>query len=186
MTRNVVVTAVVAVIMGGFVLAYTALVPPESRPGMGGMARAAAGVPRFPPVRAFAEGEEIHFIHSEASDAKIAKMLTDMMGGSPVLVVPSLAKAPQETLATVYVFANGIKGDGPLGFQPDVFDHPPGSAGYSPLRALHQARWNNEGAARELKSAADVSEAQAKGEITIERPGVIVNMPMLTWPGGKR
>lgn len=185
MTRNVIVTAAVALMMAGFVLAYTALVPAQTRPRMAGMDRA-ANVPRFPPVRAFAEGQEISFIHSEASDPKIAKMLTEMMHGSPVLVVESLAKAPKEMLAAVYVFANGIKGGGPMGFQPDVFDNPPGTAGYSPLRAIHQVRWKNDRAARELESAAEIRRAEAQGEITITQPGVVVNMPMLTWPGGKR
>jgi len=31
-----------------------------------------------------------------------------------------------------------------------------------------------------------VKETEAKGEVTIERPGVVVNMPFLTWPGGRR
>lgn len=185
MTRNVVVTAVVALIMAGFVLAYIALTPAASRAATGGMGRAAAGVPQLPAVKGFAEGREIYFVHSETSDPNIAKVLTEMMQ-SPVLVVPALADAPAELLADVYVFANGVKGDGPLGFQPDVFDDPPGMPGYRPLRSVRQARWTDEGAARELKSAADVREAEAKGEITIERPGVVVNMPMLTWPGGRR
>jgi len=37
-----------------------------------------------------------------------------------------------------------------------------------------------------LKSAAAVKEAEARSEVTIERPGIVVNMPMLTWPGGQR
>lgn len=186
MTRNVVVTAVVAVVMAGFVLTYTALVPAASRPAMGGMGAEAAGVPGFPAVRGFADGEEIYFIHSEASDRRIAELLSNMMGGSPVLVVPSLASVPERMLAPVYVFANGVSGDGPLGFQPDVFDQLPGSTGYSPLRSIHEVRWSNESAARELRSAADVREAEIQGRIAIERPGVVVNMPMLAWPGGRR
>lgn len=186
MMRNVIVTGVVAVVMAGFVLAYTALVPAASRRAMGGMGGDAASVPGFPAVKGFAEGDEIYFIHSEASDRQIAELLTGMMGGSPVLVVPSLAKVPEEMLAPVYVFANGIEGDGPLGFQPDVLDQLPGSAAYSPLRAVHQVRWTDEGAARELRSAADVREAQARGEIAVELPGIVVNMPLLTWPGGRR
>ena len=186
MTRNVVVTGVVAMVMAGFVLAYTALVPAASRPAMGGMGGEGAGVSRFPAVKGFAEGQEIYFIHSEASDRRIAELLTDMMGGSPVLVVPSLAKGPEQMLAPVYVFANGVEGSGPLGFQPDVFGHLPGSAEYSPLRSVHQVRWPDEGAARELRSAAEVREAQGNGEIVIERTGVVVNMPVLTWPGGRR
>ena len=93
-------------------------------------------------------------------------MLTDMMGGSPVLVVESLAKAPKDMLAAVY------------------FDHPAGTSGYTPLRAIHQVRWKNASAARELKSAAEIRKAEASGEITIATPGIVVNMPMLTCPVG--
>ncbi|MBI5628876.1 MAG: hypothetical protein HY953_08150, partial [Candidatus Rokubacteria bacterium] len=125
-----------------------------------------AGVP---PVKAYTEGKEIKFIHTEVSDPKVSELLTKMMG-SPVLVVPSLAQAPELLLAPVYVFKNGVKGGGPFRFQPDVFDRPPGADGYSPLRAVHLVTWKNERAARELRSAAEVKAAEAKGEITIERP----------------
>lgn len=142
-----------------------------------------AGVP---PVKGYLEGHEIRFLHTEASDAKVATLLTEMMG-SPVLVVPALAQAPQAMLGNVYVFANGVrKGEGPFKTQADVFDRPPGPDGYSPLRAVNLVRWKNAPAARELRSAAEVQEAEAKGEITIERSGVVVNMPLLTWPGGRR
>lgn len=138
-----------------------------------------------PPVKAYTEGREIRFIHTEASDPKVAELLTGMMK-SPVLMVPSLARAPEEMLAAVYVFKNGVKGKGPFGFQPDVFDRPPGTDGYSPLRALNLVTWKNPQVARELKSSAEVREAETRGEVTIERPGVVVNMPFLTWPGGRR
>lgn len=141
-----------------------------------------AGVP---PVKGYMEGQEIRFIHTEVSDPKVAELLTSMMG-SPVLLVPSLAQAPQSMVATVYVFKNGIKGEGPFGYQSDVFDNPPGASGYSPLRAVNLVTWKDERLARELKSAAEVKEAEAKGEVTIEQPGVVVNMPLLTWPGGRR
>jgi hypothetical protein len=54
---------------------------------------------------------------TEASDPKVAKLLTNMMG-SPVLTVPSLANASESMLANVYVFKNGVKGKRPFGFQP--------------------------------------------------------------------
>jgi len=139
----------------------------------------------IPPVRGYMEGKEIRFIHTEASDAKVAELLAEMMG-SPVLVVPSLAQAPEAALANVYVFTNGIRGEGPFKFQPDVFDNPPGTAGYSPLRALNLVTWKKEESARELKTAAEVKRAVNRGEVTVERPGVVINMPMLTWPGGSR
>ena len=139
----------------------------------------------LPSGKAYSEGKEIYFVHTEASDAAIAEKLTKMMQ-SPVILVPSLAQAPDDALANVYVFSNGLQGKGPLGFQPDVFDSPPGSAAYSPLRRLNVATWVDPAQARELKSAADVLAAQSAGELTIERPGVVINMPFIVWDGGKR
>ena len=154
--------------------------------GMKGMGAARPDVPRVPPVKGFSEGQQIFFIHTEASDAGVAKILTDMMG-SPVLVVPSLADAPESMLANVYAFKNGLQqGEGPFGFTPDVFDHPPGNMGYSPLRRLNLVYWEDEKRARVLKSAAEVIDAQRAGDLRIESTGIVVNMPLLTWPGGER
>jgi len=139
----------------------------------------------MPVGRAYTDGQEIYFMHTEASDADIAARLTQMMD-SPVLFVPSLADTPSSALANVYVFSNGIKGMGPLGFAPDVFDNPPGTDGYSPLRRLHVVTWIDLSAARELKSAAEVLSAEATGKVTIEQPGVVINMPFIVWDGGKR
>ena len=150
-----------------------------------GMEMELSEAPTVPAGLAYTEGQEIRFIHTEVSDPEIAKLLSDMMS-SPVLVVPALAKAPEEMLANVYVFTNGAQGMGPLGFQPDVFDNPPGTEGYSPLRTIILVSWNDESKARELKSAAEVAEAESAGDVTLEMPGVVVNMPFITWPGGER
>ena len=79
--------------------------------GMG----APADAPVIPAVTGYSEGKRVLFIHTETSDPKIAKLLTDMMGGSPVLLVPSLAKVSKALHAHVYVFANGLKPKGPRG-----------------------------------------------------------------------
>ena len=145
-----------------------------------------AGGPVVPSILGYSEGREILFMHTEASDSAVADTLTKMMK-SPVLVVPALAQAPEAARAVVYVFANGIRprgASGPLEYQPDVFDAPPGTPGYSPLRELHLVTWTDPSKARVLKAAAEVKEAEARGELTIQRPGAVVNMPFLTWPGG--
>lgn len=139
----------------------------------------------LPAGLAYAEGKEIYFSHTEASDAAVAEKLTNMMK-SPVLLVPALAQVPAEALATVYVFDNGVSGKGPLGFQPDVFDNPPGSEGYSPLRQIVFVHWADGVQAVELKSEAEVLKAQADGQLTLQESGVVVNMPFMVWDGGKR
>jgi hypothetical protein len=150
-----------------------------------GYAVAYALRPAVPNVKGYLDGREILFQHTEVSDPKVAELLTEMMK-SPVLVVPALAQAPATMLANVYVFTNGVRGGGPFKFQPDVFDNPPRSDGYRPLRAIQLVKWKNERAARLLKSANEVRAAEQAGEIVIERPGVVANMPLVTWPGGSR
>ncbi len=133
-----------------------------------------------PMAMAYYTGEVVYFIHPEASDAGVADVLTKMMGPD-VLTVPSLAKIPAELLGNAYVFTNGIEGMGPLGFQPDVFDSAPGDEGYTPLRAINLVTWQDGKKPRELKSVADIQSAADSGELVIEKPGVVVNMPILVW-----
>jgi len=140
---------------------------------------------QVPAGRAYAEGKEIFFTHTEASDSGIAEKLSNMMK-SPVLYVPALANVPESALANVYVFENGLTGKGPLGFQPDVFNNPPGTDGYSPLRQIILTKWADSVKAVELKSAAEILQAEKDGKLTTTKSGVVVNMPFLVWDGGKR
>ena len=162
-------------LMLGVLLFITACAPQQNGPAKA----------ELPAGKAYAEGKEIYFVHTEASDAGVAEKLTNMMK-SPVVLVPSLANVPDEALANVYVFTNGLEGTGPFGFQVDVFDNPPGTDAYSPLRRLNVITWTDGASARELTSAADVLAAESAGELAIEQPGVVINMPFVVWDGGKR
>lgn len=155
----------------------------EAMDGMDGMPTTDV---RLPPVAGLYAGEQIFFIHPEASNAEVAAMLTDMMAGSPVLVVPELAEVPERARDEVYVFANGVEGIGPFGFQRDVCPTAPGDKGYSPLRTVVLVTWRDEGQARELTTAEAVSAAADAGEVDLEETPVVVNMPFVTWPGGQR
>lgn len=46
--------------------------------------------------------------------------------------------------------------------------------------------WTDENSARVLKSIAELLVVIDSGAVSIEEPGVVVNMPILTWPGGQR
>ena len=162
-------------IIATLTLFITACAPQQSGPAKA----------ELPAGKAYAEGKEIYFVHTEASDAGVAEKLTNMMK-SPVVHVPTLANVPAESLANVYVFTNGVEGSGPFGFQADVFDNPPGTDGYTPLRSLNVITWADGSTARELKSAAEVLEAETNGELGIEQPGVVINMPFVVWDGGQR
>jgi hypothetical protein len=146
--------------------------------------------PVVPVVRGWYDGQEIHFLHTEASDPEIAGMLSQMMG-SPVIVVRDLSDVPDGVLGNVYAFTNGVRPyvemhRGPFGFQSDVFDSVPGDTRYTPLRAVIAVSWQDERQARLLRSAEEIEQAEASGELTVERVGTVVNMPMVDWPGGER
>jgi hypothetical protein len=174
---TVALTAAALLTVAAFVWAVQR--PTAQMPGMG------SSSDPTPPVKGFAKGQEVTFIHTEASDRQVAEMLTRMMGPR-VLLVSSLREVPQRLLADVFVFRNGIKGEGPFGFQPDVFDAVPGDARYTPLRRVNLVNWKAPGRTRILRSAEDVRTAERRGEVIVTQPGIVVNMPMLTWPGGRR
>lgn len=156
---------------------------------MGGdMAGMAEDVPRFPPVAAYHDGEQVFFAHTETSDKKISDVLTDMMG-SPVITVPALAQTPEDALGVVYVFTNGVRPDGPrgpMGYQPDVFDSAPGDPDYTPLRQLVQLTWNSDAKPRVLTSSDEVERAVDADKLSVQRTDVVVSAPLLTWPDGQR
>lgn len=140
---------------------------------------------RIPAVQGFYDEQEVTFIHTEVSDAKVANRLTGMIS-SPVLVVPELAQVPHSALGNVYVFSNGVKGAGPLGFQPDVFDSAPTDPSYSPLRELNLVTWKKGADPETLTSVAQIQEAARNGELQVQTTGIVVNMPFVSWPGGHR
>ena len=148
-------------------------------------AQAGSTKAELPVDKAYADGKEIYFVHTEASDADSAKKMTDMFK-SPVLYVPSLTQVHDTALANVYFFSNGLKGAGALGFQMSVFDNPPGTDGYTPLRRGNVVTWADASKARELKSAAEILAAEKAGELKITRLAIVVNMPFIIWDGGKR
>ena len=178
--------AVGAMVLVGLFIVYTGYyaVRTSPQPALAQMGMP-AGQNLTPPVKGLFKGREVQFIHTEASDPQVASMLTRMMGPK-VLVVPSLAKIPPNLLADVYVFTNGVKGHGPFGFQVDVFSSIPGQGFYTPLRRVLLVAWKAGMRPRVLGSADEIQAAVHIGDARLTRPGAVVNMPMLTWPGGQR
>jgi hypothetical protein len=178
-------------LLGVLVAGCSVLFPPQpiaqpTQAGMGAMVVGGEGSADYAPlVKGFYEGGELLFIHTEASDPSVAEMLTMMMGPRVVLV-PELGDVPATALADVYVFTNGVAGDGPFGFQSDVFDTVPGDAEYRPLRRVNLVHWTDGADPRELRSVGDIRAAEAEGKVSIQTPGIVVNMPILVWPGGHR
>lgn len=137
----------------------------------------------LPLTRGFADGNEVFYISTEASDAELADHLSNLTG-SRVVFAPSLARSPPASLANIYAFENGIQGSGPLGFQPNVADSQPGDSEYSPLWRIILVKWGEGVTATELKSEQEILAAQQEGKLTISVSTMVVNCPFVHWQGG--
>jgi hypothetical protein len=137
----------------------------------------------LPLTRGYANGNEVFYISTEASDKDLAAHLTNLTG-SRVVYAQSVANTPPTALANIYAFKNGIEGTGPLGFQPNVADSEPGQAGYSPLWRIILVQWKDGVTATELKSEQEITAALGDGKLTIEPTSMVVNCPFVKWEGG--
>ncbi len=139
----------------------------------------------IPMIDGYYNGKKVFFIHTEISDEGMADMMTRMIN-FPTLHVPSLKNISEENLGKVYVFTNGIRGSGPYGggpfmFQIDIFDSIPQQEGYSQFRVPHLVTWNDDASPRVLTSVEDLLEAEANGELTIKKTDNVVNTPVIVW-----
>ena len=139
----------------------------------------------MPMIDGYYNRDKVYFVHTEVSDSVMAEMMTRMIN-FPTLHVPELKNIPEEQMAKIYVFTNGIPGSEPYGggpfmFQIDVFDSIPGQAEYSQFRVPHLVTWNENAKPRVLTSESDILKAETNGELTIEKTANVVNVPMVTW-----
>lgn len=139
----------------------------------------------IPMIDGYYNGTKVFFIHTEVSDKGIAGMMTGMVN-FPTLNVPALKNISEENLGKVYVFTNGIRGSGPYGggpfmFQIDIFDSIPQQEGYSQFRVPHLVTWNDGTSPRVLTSEEDLLNAEANGELTIKKTDNVVNAPVIVW-----
>jgi hypothetical protein len=143
-----------------------------------------ASVPIDIPLRkGFYDGNDVFYVVTDASDKSIANLFTNQTGFN-VNYAPLLSKSPDDSFAHFFVFKNGVKGTGPLGFQNSVADAQPGEEGYSPLWKLNFVEWKSGVTPKELKSDTEVADALSKGEITVTPSDIIVNCPFVKWQNG--
>lgn len=144
----------------------------------------AASVPiDIPMTKAYENGNDIYLIATDASDAELASQLSDITGFK-VNAAPVLAQTPEEARGQVYIFRNGVEGDGPTGFQPVVVNAKPGDEGYSPLMQLNYVDWSSSSSPTELRSVEEITEVESNGQLTVTETDAIVNHPAVMWEGG--
>ena len=144
-----------------------------------------ANVPAIIPLhQGFYNGDSVYFIVTDSSDQKHADIVTEQQGWK-VELAPLLANAPAAALSPVYIFKNGVEGNGVHGFQGEVFSSTPAQEDYSALTSHVHVMWNEDATPEVLDSKDAILAAQANDMVTFTEPEVVMNMPQIVWPDGQ-
>ena len=138
----------------------------------------------IPLVKGLYDKKDILLITTEVSD----KAMKDQIGnftGSPVNYAANLTQS--QDIGNLWIFKNGVKGPGFMGFQASVVDSIPGDSHYTPLWKVSIVEWKMTSGTTPTILGSDnaIAAAQSKGQITITPTKVVVNCPILQWGGNK-
>lgn len=131
----------------------------------------------------FYDGQSVQYVITDASDAEFIETILDRKGFNATLSEP-LAQVPAESLNPIYIFEDGISGNGTLGYQPDVFASIPGQDNYGALRDIIQVSWRGGQTAEILESVEQINNASRMGRIKMDHTEMVLNAPQISWPGG--
>ena len=124
--------------------------------------------------RGFApDGSTIYYI---ATDASVKKVADDL---GVVFVNRTGSTLDSGSSSDLYVFTNGIKGNGPMGFQASIASTNAGDEAYSPLWRIQTETWKDPSQAQFLTSLEEITEHAKQGHLTTDVAGVVVNCPFV-------
>jgi len=131
------------------------------------------------------EGNQVLYIITDGSDEDYSKTISDRQEWN-VELAPSLANIPENNLQKLFIFKNGVKGDGIYGFQNEVISNTPSQESeYSALSSIIEVTWKVGQKEIEFQSAKEVIAAEEGGRIEFNETGIILNTPQIAWPGGQ-
>ena len=129
-------------------------------------------------------GNEILYIITDASDKDYVNTISEKQELN-IQLSKSLKNIPENNLQKIFLFKNGIEGDGLFGFQTDIFSETPQQSNYSPLGSIIEVTWKSGQKEIIFESAADIIDAEQSGRIKFNETNVVVNTPQIKWSGGQ-
>ena len=131
------------------------------------------------------EGNQILYIITDGSDENYTKTLSEKQEWN-VELAPVIADIPETVLQKLYVFKNGINGDGIYGFQDEVFSSTPSQElEYNALNSIIEVSWKVGQNEIVFESVADIIAAEESGRIKFHETKVVLNTPQIVWPDGQ-
>ena len=136
----------------------------------------------IPLHKAFFDGKFVYYIITDTNDKAHAKTISEKQKWKVAIATP-LSKTPKESLNDVYIFLNGIKGNGTYGFQDEVFSNTPTQTEqYSAIHSVTHVTWKDKQTPEVLDSVQKILDTQKTGKIELEKTNAIIDMPQIVWP----
>jgi len=130
-------------------------------------------------------GNQILYIITDGSDEDYTKILSEKQGWNVELAL-AIADVPEDALQKLYIFKNGVKGDGIYGFQDEVFSSTPSQESkYSALNSVIEVTWKIGQKEIVFESSVDIITAEEGGRVEFNETGVVLNTPQIVWPDGQ-
>jgi len=139
---------------------------------------------KIPMHKALYNGDPVYYIITDSSNSNDASQISNNQGWK-VQPAPLLAQGPQEMLNKIYVFTNGISGNGTKGFQDEVFSNTPQDNQYTPLSLMVEVSWNIGETPVVLHSVKDIRVANMTSKLNLLNTGTVMNTPQIVWPNGQ-
>jgi len=142
-----------------------------------------ANVPAIIPMHeGLYDGNPVFYIITDSSQQGYAETLT-MKQGWKVEIAPSIKKTPENILQKIFIFKNGVRGDGINKYQKEIFTSTPSQKlQYNSLNSVIEVTWKKGQNATVLKSSEEVINAEKGGRIEFNEIGVVINTPQIMWP----
>ena len=127
----------------------------------------------------------VFYIITYSSHQEYSQMLTIKQNWK-VETASQIKKIPQDTQQKIFIFKNGVRGDGIFGYQKEIFSSTPyQESQYSALNSVIEVTWKKGQTAAVLESSKDVNDAKENGRVEFNETGVVINAPQIIWPGGQ-
>ena len=123
---------------------------------------------------------EILYIITDASDKNYVNIISEKQKWN-IQLSKSIKHIPENNFQKIFIFKNGIKGDGIFGFQNEIFSNTPEQLDYTALGSIIEVTWKPGQKEITFQSAFDVIDAEKSGRIKFNETNVIVNVPQIKW-----
>ena len=127
----------------------------------------------------------VFYIITDSSDLEFAEAITEKQNWKVEVALP-IASAPETAVKQIFVFTNGVVGEGIYGYQPQVFSSTPAQESeYSALSSITEVTWKKGQNKTVFESAEEILKAEEGGRIEFKETNIVINTPQIIWPEGQ-